>query len=274
MKTDTRLTEWERSGMTEPELITEPKTNGHWTMKPSQRKALQASDDDGAALPHNTPLTRANVEQIYGVGVDIDEMAAVAASTDAPAPVAADMRIRTNSELHLVPRSSFLKRGIMPSIECLHANIRARDAVCELKRIYKVAGVVLYDLIQAGVEPSLPAVSMAVQPDGDGDNDDDSITNASPVGVVAQMDVAAPVRECPVLCARCTTLTLGWPSIVQEPAPAEPRSTRHSERQQRQQQRRSSTRTASSSPTVETSPTGTSRGQPQLNRPRTMRRYR
>ena len=42
MKTDTRLTEWERSGMTEPELITEPKTNGHWTMKPSQRKALQA----------------------------------------------------------------------------------------------------------------------------------------------------------------------------------------------------------------------------------------
>lgn len=77
MKTDTRLTEWERSGMTEPELITEPKTNGHWTMKPSQRKALQASDDDGAALPHNTPLTRANVEQIYGVGVDIDEMAAV-----------------------------------------------------------------------------------------------------------------------------------------------------------------------------------------------------
>eukprot|EP01046_Picozoa_sp_COSAG06_P048026 COSAG06_NODE_7097_length_2636_cov_218.560878_3_plen_268_part_00 len=267
MKTDTRLTEWERSGMTEPELITEPKTNGHWTMKPSQRKALQASDDDGAALPHNTPLTRANVEQIYGVGVDIDEMAAVAASADAPAPVAADMRIRTNSELHLVPRSSFLKRGIMPSIECLHANIRARNAVCELKRSYKVAGVVLYDLIQAGVEPSLPAV--AAQSDGDGDNDDDSITNASLVGVVAQMDVATVVRECPVLCTRCTTLTLGWPSIVQEPAPAAPPRARRSERQ-----RRSSTRTASSSPTMETSPTGTSRGQPQRNRPRTMRPYR
>lgn len=195
MKTDARVTEWELSGLSAPQLIMEPKTtSGYWTMKPSQYKALQAVDADGTPLPRSTPLTKANIEQIYGIGHDPDEMAVVAASSDAPmAPAtAADLRIRTNAELGLVDQQSFLKRGIMPSIQCLHANIRARDPACELKRSYKEAGATLYDLIQRGVEPAQPVTADPIlrgHPIASTD-----CTTPFPMGALVQDDVRALCR--------------------------------------------------------------------------------
>jgi hypothetical protein len=254
MKTDARVTEWELSGLSAPQLIMEPKTaTGYWTMKPSQHKALQTVDADGAPLPRGTPLTKANVEQIYGIGHNPDEMAVVAATRDAPvAPAAAaDLRIRTNAELGLVDRQSFLKRGIMPSIECLHANIRARDPACELKRSYKEAGATLYDLIQRGVEPAQLATADPILRGHPIPIHSDS-TTPFPMGALVQDNVRAPYR---LMIVRAHSHADSCWRVQSASAPTRRRNTRR--------------RNQVTSPTIEQSPT--TRGQPPRNRRKTYR---
>jgi len=200
-KTNTRLREWARAAMADNGLLSASKTaDGSWDRNGLQVQAFFAMNAAGKVLPPTTLLTRENMCEHYGLGPDLDAMAAAAAPAGAAAQAGMaagaqqekDMRIRDNSELSLLSLADMQGKQVM-SHACIKENIKARKPDSPLGSGYQASGQVLFDLVRDGVQPELAVamdVSVATQPVGRTAASDDT---AAPMQVVTQTAVHATV---------------------------------------------------------------------------------